>query len=190
MAGRIPQHTSHDSNEMFDDDKFPEDDDPAAAGDYANSMRFPVWPGHTEPSYSGRPLLRLSAGYGRLPFAVAEYSIKYGPGLVSVSDQVLLETSEQHLRLDHMVTSKHFLNNTRSGWLEIKSDGIFEVVKGRAPVFMVSNIDTGDWQGGFRFSGIELRAWQASRAPQKYVCGTCKNNPNSLSCVSCSKPSS
>ena len=87
--------------------------------------------------------------YGRQPFAVAEYSIEYGPSRVSVADQVLSETSEPHLRLDHMATSKQFLHNTRSGWLEIKSDGLFEVVQGRAPAFIVSNIDTGGWQGGF-----------------------------------------
>jgi len=121
--GESPRHISHDSNETFDVDEFSKDDNPIADSDYTNPMRFPVWPDHNEPSYPGRPLLRLSAGYGRQPFAVAEYSIEYGPGRVSVADQVLLETSEPHLRLDHMVTSKQFLHNTRSGWLEFKSDG-------------------------------------------------------------------
>jgi hypothetical protein len=158
-------------------------------GDFTNPMRFPVWPDHNEPSYPGRPLLRLSAGYGRLPYAVADYSIRYGPGCVSVADQVLLETPELHLRLDHMVTSKQFHDNKSSGWLEIKSDGLFEVIQGQAPIFIVSNIDTGGWQGGFRFGGVELRRWQAPRARQGDACGTCKNDPSSTSRFSCYAPS-
>ena len=63
--GESPRHISHDSNETFDVDEFPKDDDPIVDGDYTNPMRFPVWPDHKEPSYPGRPLLRLSAGYGR-----------------------------------------------------------------------------------------------------------------------------
>jgi len=70
-------------------------------------------------------------GYRSLLLSTA---IEYGPGHVSVDDRVLLETSKPHLRLDHMVTSKQFLHNTMSGWLEIKSDGLFEVVQGRAPI--------------------------------------------------------
>jgi hypothetical protein len=64
LRPRSKPKNAHDSNETFDVDEFPKDDDPIANGDYTNPMHFPVCPDHKEPSYPGRPLLRLSAGYG------------------------------------------------------------------------------------------------------------------------------
>ena len=185
----ISEGHRHESDEIFDANIFPLENDPNNDGDYPNPLRFPVWPDHKSPAYPDRPLLHLSAGYGRLPYAIADYNITYGPGQASVADQVLLELSEPHLRLDHVVTSMQYYRNTQSGWIDIKSDGLFEVVQGRAPAFVVSNLDTGGWQGGFRFGGVELRALQASQTPQGYKCGACKNKPSSTSRFSCKKTS-
>ncbi|GIJ91957.1 hypothetical protein Asppvi_010932 [Aspergillus pseudoviridinutans] len=124
---------------------------------YKNPMRFPTWNGAEEASYPHRPLLRFSVGYGRSPRQISDYRLDYRLGHPSFADQVLLQTNDDHLRLDHMVDSKEYWSNTESGWMNIKSEGIFELVRGRNPVFVVSNIDTGDWQGDFRFGGVELR---------------------------------
>lgn len=128
----------------------------AVDGGYKNPMRFPHWDGEDDTSYPNRPLLRFSVGYGKLPRRVAEYDLDYSLGHVSIADQVLLGSNE-HLRVDHLVSSKEYWENTSSGWMNIKSEGSFEIVRGRPPIFVVSNIDTGDWQGGFRFGGVELR---------------------------------
>ncbi|GKZ31188.1 hypothetical protein AbraIFM66950_011400 [Aspergillus brasiliensis] len=132
---------------------------PGFCGDegYKNPMRFPLWDGADEASYPHRPLLRFSVGYGRSPRQISDYKLDYQLGHLSFADQVLLQTNEDHLRLDHMVDSKEYWSNKDSGWISIKSQGYFELVRGRNPVFVVSNIDTGDWQGGFRFGGVELK---------------------------------
>lgn len=125
-----------------------------------NPFKFPKWPDEPNPSLPNRPLLRLSIGYGSSPRRVSKYELRYGLGQHALADQVLLPALKESMsvpRLDYFVTANEYWQNIDNGWLSIESEGLFEVLDGRPPVLTVTNIDTGDWQGGFRFGGVELR---------------------------------
>jgi hypothetical protein len=126
-------------------------------------MGFPRWPGESIPSLPHRPLLRFSIGYGSSSRRVFDYQLKYGLGQEAVADQVLLPNRHASPRLDMFMTANTYWKSIDNGWLRIQGDELFEVVDGRQPVIVISNIDTGDWQGGFRFGGVELR--RVERAP-------------------------
>lgn len=123
---------------------------------FRNPMRFPVWPESDGPSFPHRPTLKFSAGYGASPRKVRDYQLVYGLGQRQIADQVLLPALDSIPRLDHLVTASDYWSHIDSGWIGIESSELFEIVEGRLPVFVVSNIDTGDWQGGFRFGGLDL----------------------------------
>lgn len=125
---------------------------------YKNVMGFPRWPGHDEASYPHCPALRLSIGYGRSPRHVKDYQLLYGLNKEPIADQVLLPRSACCPRLDLFVDPHTYHSNKDNGWINLENqEERFEIVSGRQPVLVVSNIDTGSWQGGFRFGGVELQ---------------------------------
>lgn len=42
------------------------------------------------------------------------------------------------------------------GWCQFQFPGLLQVNQRQDPCFVIENIDTGGWQGGFRFGGVEL----------------------------------
>lgn len=119
-------------------------------------MGFPQWPNEDHPSWPYRPTLRLSVGYGTLPRHVKDYHIKGQLGDPSIADQVLCPKSDSCPRLDYLIHSSEYWRYIDCGWRNIDA-GEFEIIDGRPPVFLVTNIFHGDWQGGFRFGGVELQ---------------------------------
>ena len=133
---------------------------------YKNPLGYPIWELAT-PDYPRTPVLQFSIGYKAVISSVREYFKKsimtgYRRGK-QLCDQVLLSpgagTSEPDSsvsRLDIDVVSEKCLELKDKGWVHIESEKKFKVVRGGHVVFAVSNFDNGQWQGGFRFGGVEL----------------------------------
>jgi hypothetical protein len=129
----------------------------------SNPLLYPEWPGQLT-DYPAFSSLVLSAGYLRTKFEkyasnLVDAELQKGPGSPQIADQLLRPPSKEFdkTRSIHYVQPKDgYLPNRDKGWIFIDSKELFEVRDESKPVFLVTNIDTGWWQGGFRFGGVDL----------------------------------
>ena len=133
----------------------------------SNPLLYPEWPGQLT-DYPAFPSLVLSAGYLRdefkedaKNFSKVNDKLGKGPGSPQIADQLLCPPDEKTGKtrnIHYVEPSTEHLPNRDKGWVFVDSKELFEV-KAKAksqPVFLVTNIDTGWWQGGFRFGGVDL----------------------------------
>jgi hypothetical protein len=145
----------------------------AYGANLSNPLLYPEWPGQFT-DYPAFSSLVLSAGYLRDEFKkvasnVLDDKLQKGPGSPQIADQLLRPPAKEtdKTRSIHYVEPKNeYLPNRDKGWIFIDSKDLFEVRDGLEPVFLVTNIDTGWWQGGFRFGGVDLVRIVQNPAPR------------------------
>jgi hypothetical protein len=131
----------------------------------SNPLLYPEWPGQLT-DYPAFPSLVLSAGYLRDEFKKyaknllnVNDKLRKGPGSPQIADQLLCppeKGSDKTRNIHYVKPNIEHLPNRDKGWVFIDSKELFEVKAKSQPVFLVTNIDTGWWQGGFRFGGVDL----------------------------------
>lgn len=143
-----------------------------------DSLLYPKWPGQFT-NYPAFLSLILSVGHLRDEFKqdanhLLTARLQKGPGSPQIVNQLLnlpREGTEKTRSIHYVDPTKDVLPNRNNGWIFIDSKDLFEVRGEEKSVFLVTNIDTGWWQGGFRFGGVDLirmvQKWAARGSKRK-----------------------